>query len=344
MTNTGDSPTSKEDPASPTVTCIIGAYNHSRFVEEALDTAFTQTYENLTVVIFDDASTDDTQNVIRTYLSSTGHSDVPFIDHQVNRGVCATLNEVRAQIDTDYVAFIAADDAQVPHRIEAQVSALEALGPEYGLCYADMIRVDQDGHTIPPTYFEHYGIEAPATGDTYLAMLRHMHVSTPSVLVRTSVLRNAGDYDETLRAEDDDMFLRMARLTKFTYLDEPLIRYRVLADSLWHQLAADQSGFLDEQRTILLKHLGSSPEADRIVTERVTELTKRLYLAGETPARSAEVFAMLADTTAHRTAGMYPRLTKLGVPGRLIATPVAMLRKTRGLITRFRVEKSGSAQ
>ncbi|MBS1846960.1 MAG: glycosyltransferase family 2 protein, partial [Actinobacteria bacterium] len=125
---------------APSVTCVIGAYNHAKYVVEALDSAFALTYPNLRIIIYDDASTDNTQQVIRDHLAATGRDDVLFVAHEQNKGLCASLNEMLALVNSDYVAFISADDLQVPERLSIQVERLEALGERYAMIYSNALR------------------------------------------------------------------------------------------------------------------------------------------------------------------------------------------------------------
>lgn len=314
-------------------TVVIGCYNHARFVEQCLDSAFAQTYTDLRVIVFDDASTDDSQQVIRDYLRRTGHEDVTFIAHESNRGVCASLNEVQELIDTEFVAFISADDWMLPERFERQIAALRSAGADYGLVYSDMARADELGRPLEDTYWEAYpGLGAefePPTGSVFIAQLGNPVTATPSNLLRTDALRSAGNYDEKLRFEDLDMYLRVIREWKITYLDDALVVRRSVDGSLDRRLADDVVALADDFRRIYRKHLGHSAEADQIVIAKISTYAKAGYLAGAVPASVAADLALVAEHVPSPANRLYALASRLRIPGRGLAVIVGAGRWTK---------------
>ena len=177
------------------VTVLIVAYNHAPYVDQALDAAFAQTHRDCSVLIFDDASTDDTAERIRDYLDRTSSSAV-FVQHTSNRGLCSTLNEALERVDTEFLAYISADDWMEPERIEEQVKTLCELGAEYGAAYSDAFRVDADGKQLPGTVLDSRREPERPAGDIFIDLLRRNFIPAPSVLVRRSVYLTVGGYDE----------------------------------------------------------------------------------------------------------------------------------------------------
>lgn len=115
----------------------------------------------------------------------------------------------------------------------------------------------------------YHPIPARKEGDLFLQLLGPTFISTTSVMMRASALERVGPYDEALVAEDYDMFLRLSRVYLWKYLPYPLVYYRALTTSL-----SDSSKFHARRRTdrirILRKHIGTSPESDRIIIEKVS--------------------------------------------------------------------------
>ena len=110
----------------PLVTAFVGCYNHSRFVEECLDSVRHQTYPNLQVIIFDDGSKDNSVSVIDTWLKKH-RLDWQFISHTRNVGICASLNEVLRLARGKYASMVAADDVWLPDKTARQVEMMEQL-------------------------------------------------------------------------------------------------------------------------------------------------------------------------------------------------------------------------
>jgi acetyltransferase-like isoleucine patch superfamily enzyme/glycosyltransferase involved in cell wall biosynthesis len=293
---------------------------------EALDSAFAQTYPNLRIIICDDASTDGTPEVIRKHLAETGHQDVRFVAHEQNKGLCASLNEMLELVDGDYVAFISADDTQEPDRFEVQVARMEELGSDYGICYSNMYWADQNGTLRHSLLYEHSDMPS---GDIFASLLREYFLSTPSLLFRTSTLRNAGPYDENLRAEDYDMTLRVARTNGVTYVDAPLVSYRRLDGSLWDEMQNDTESLLGEIGTVLKKHRGISREYDEIISLRLVAFAKARYLAGAGPASVRS--SLLEGWRFERRPStlVYILLCTVRFPGPKLATAVERIRTRR---------------
>src|SRR4051812_1024831 len=96
------------DPASawPLVTVYVACYNHARFVIEALESVRIQNYPRIQLIVSDDCSRDDSVAVIRRWLDQHW-PDAQFITHAVNRGICATFNEILQQATGKYVSGFA---------------------------------------------------------------------------------------------------------------------------------------------------------------------------------------------------------------------------------------------
>ena len=321
-------------PRPGSVTLVVVAYNHAQYVEQCLDSAFAQTHQDLRVVIFDDASPDNTVEVVRDYLLRTGHEAVTFVAHEKNRGLCATLNEARELVDTEYVAFLAADDWMEPERFEEQVAELAGRGAGYGFVYSDMYRVTPSGERLGSTYFDdlmprHSGLPGPPDGDIFETMVGQQVFSTPSMMIRTSELRAAGPYDEGLRFEDYDMILRLAHRTKAAYLPRPLVNYRDTPGSMFDQLYQDIPTLSREFRAIYRKHLTGDPQADRLLAGRIGAYAKASYLAGEPAASVSPDLALALRHSRTAPNRLYAGLSRVGVPGPILNRAVATVRSLK---------------
>jgi hypothetical protein len=115
---------------APLVTVALPAFNHARYVAEALASVAAQTYRNLELVVIDDGSSDGTPAAIENALRG-----FPFPARFVargNRGAPATLNEAAAMARGDYVAFLNSDDLYAPDRIESLVADVGGPGAAWG--------------------------------------------------------------------------------------------------------------------------------------------------------------------------------------------------------------------
>ena len=306
---------SKPRAAAASVTLVVISYNHEKYLEQALDSAFAQTYSNCSVLIFDDASTDGSAQCIRDYLARTGHPG-KFIHHEQNRGLCATLNEALGLLTSDYVAFISADDWMETNRVEVQVAALESLGPEYGAAYSDATLVDAGGQPTGEMHIRsRRGREGEPEGDIFLDLLRTNWLPAASVMIRRSVFSTVGRYDESLPYEDYDMWLRIASRFKIAFTPGGLVNYRQTPGSMSSALFGEPMDALSVWTVTYRKFLGVSTDSDTIILEKLEHLAISRYLGGS---RSSEVrsdLRIVSRRTRRLVPTAYAAFATVGIPG-----------------------------
>ena len=263
----------------PLVTVVPSCYNHARFVVECLESIRAQTYQNVEIIIMDDHSADDSVNIITDWLNTTG-VEATFIAHPDNRGICRTRNEALAHATGKYCAFVSTDDVWLPDKLETHVKIMEEQPDDVAVLYTDAYRMDESGAPIDGMFLETYLAEGqpPPTGNLYEVLLDGNFIPSLTTLVRRSCLLDVGPYDESLSFEDWDMWLRLAQRYRFLYSEVPAARYRVVATSLDHVLRGPKRAAFDASKVrIQLKHLGYSPEFDRLLGRRTLEYARSLY-------------------------------------------------------------------
>jgi len=200
------------------VSAIIPAYNHGRFIAEAIDSVLAQTLPPLEVIVVDDGSTDDTAAVLARYGGRIR------VLRQQNAGVAAARNAGIAAARGDYLAVLDSDDAWFPRKLELQMARFAAQ-PELGLVHCGAEMIDAGGRTLSTTT---NGME----GRVAEAMLRmDREVIMPqgsSIVVPKRVTEEIGGYDERLPpSEDWDFCYRIAARYEIGYVREVLVRYRL---------------------------------------------------------------------------------------------------------------------
>ncbi|MDH3242539.1 MAG: glycosyltransferase [Alphaproteobacteria bacterium] len=203
------------------VSVVIPTFNRADAVTRSIASADAQTYPNLEIIVVDDDSADDT--VARIEAMGTTRL-LRVIRLAENRGGSAARNAGIAAANGEFVAFLDSDDAWEPAKITRQVAALEAAGPEYGACYTAARFFDASGRLTRVR---------PATrdGSIRLDLLGLNLVGTTStVLVARRCLEQAGPFDPAMPScQDWDLWIRLAAVTRFAALNEPLVRYAVSA-------------------------------------------------------------------------------------------------------------------
>ncbi|MDD5655803.1 MAG: glycosyltransferase family A protein [Elusimicrobia bacterium] len=130
-----------------TLSVVVPCYNHARYLPTALGALAAQSAAPLEVIIVDDASTDDSASVARSFAAR--HPFMSVVRHGANRGVPETLKTGWERCRGDYVAFCAADDMVRPRLFEKSLSLL-ARHPRAGLCSTLADLIDEDGRELGP--------------------------------------------------------------------------------------------------------------------------------------------------------------------------------------------------
>jgi len=227
----------------PAVDAIITCHNYGRFLAEATESVLAQTHPNVTVVVVDDASTDETAEVAARY-SDRG---VRYV-HRTTGGAGQARNAGLEVTSAPLVAFLDADDAWLPHRLAVGVAHLERH-PDAALVAAHAFACDEE---MRPSSIVH-ALRAPACGHVLEELLIHNVVLNPSsVLVRRSALEAAGGFSELPIGQDWDTWLAIAQRFPIGFADEvvALVRRHTNGNTLRKGRAR-----IDIQLAIVDRHL-----------------------------------------------------------------------------------------
>jgi glycosyltransferase involved in cell wall biosynthesis len=232
------------------VSVVTAAYNMARYLPEAVDSVLSQDYPAIEHIIVDDGSTDDTQQALAAYA---GEPRVRVIT-QENAGQTVTKNRGWQAANGELIAYLDADDAWLPGKLSKQVPCFD--DPAVGVCYGRMIYVDGEGLPLPIEPMAAYD------GDVTAELLIDNFVSFPTVVVRRSVLQEAGGFDESLTMSIDyDLWLRVSVNHRFRLVDEPLARYRIWEGQMSHRTGERLDNFFRLLERFLAENPGVVPEA-----------------------------------------------------------------------------------
>jgi glycosyltransferase involved in cell wall biosynthesis len=213
------------------VTVIIPAFNCREWIAQAIDSALAQTMVPAQVIVVDDGSTDDTADVLVTYGARIRCLS------QANQGVAAARNRGLAAADTEWIAFLDADDVWHPRKLELQMQAI-ARCPDVGLLGTGLFpwptaEIPSAGANGSP--------RVTSIGRDQLAIKNRL--ATSSVLVRRDVVRRVGEFDTTLSGpEDHDYWLRAAEVAPVGVVPLELTGYRSVPGSLSKRADSMEAG------------------------------------------------------------------------------------------------------
>ena len=200
------------------VSVVIPAHNYGHFVSDAIRSVLCQDYSDLEVIVVDDGSRDNTAEVVHSIIDPR----LRYI-YQDSRGLSSARNTGIRAASGRYVAFLDADDLWLPGKLALQVPLLDAF-PKIGLVYGGYYLVDEHGNVLATR-------RATSVVGPILRQLVRGNVvsgSATTSTVRRTILEQTGLFNESLRAlEDWDMWLRIAKISEFDRIPEPIAKIRI---------------------------------------------------------------------------------------------------------------------
>lgn len=212
------------DSIRPTVSVIIPAYNAERWIGEAIASVLSQTYRELEIIVVDDGSSDATCRIVKDY------GDSVIYLHKSNGGQGSARNTGILNATGQYIAFLDADDAWLPTKLEVQ---MKVLGGNSDLQWVYSDALVFEGVTGRQLYV--MGDKTKMQfGGVLRPLLLHDFIPSSTPVVKRAVFDHVGLFDEALSlrgVEDWDMWLRIAARCEVGFVNQPLVRYRVHATS-----------------------------------------------------------------------------------------------------------------
>lgn len=212
---------------SPKVTVILTSYNHAKYLREAVDSALNQTFTDFELIIWDDASTDDSWEIIQSYNDSRIK---PFRNEKQSLARYGMNKAIQEVARGEYIAIHHSDDAWLPEKLEKQVAFLDA-NPNIGAVFSDLLVMDEHSELVPENSHSYQKLFAQPNRSRH-EWLNHFFykgnaLAHPSVLIRKQCYSDCGVYRFGFPAADYDMWVRLCMRYEIYVLSEKLIKFRI---------------------------------------------------------------------------------------------------------------------
>lgn len=206
----------------PTVSVIIPAFNAMPHLPQTIESVLQQTFNDFEILIIDDASTDSTVE----WISQIKDHRIHLIQQTKNQGPNAARNLGINSAKGDYIAFLDADDIWEPAKLFKQVEILER-DIHIGLIYTSATIMNEEGQVTGRLFV------ARKEGNVWESLIQGNFVDCPSsVIVRRECFNQVGLFDVNFRCfEDWEMWIRIAKTYRFAAMSEPLVKFRMVANS-----------------------------------------------------------------------------------------------------------------
>lgn len=276
---------------APLVSVIMNCLNCEKYVKEAIDSVYAQTYPNWEIIFWDDVSTDGSAGIAKSY-----DSRLKFFRGEETVLLGAARNMAIKQARGEFIAFLDCDDIWLPDKLAKQVPLFR--DPQVDLVYSDAIFFNAAGMER-----RHYRCRPYFVGNCFRELLLNYNLVMPTAVIRRSALDHQPYwFDERFQvAEEADLFLRLAYRGKLAMVNEPLARYRVHSAS-WTWMRGDL--FDKEWEQIWLRYRELFPDFDRRFANEINQWytrqafhkAKGLWISGNGPAARARLRPYLQNT------------------------------------------------
>tara|TARA_B110000495_G_scaffold72753_1_gene62181 strand:+ start:282 stop:1235 length:954 start_codon:yes stop_codon:yes gene_type:complete len=202
---------------TPKVSIILMTYNQGEYLHTAIQSALSQTYKNIEILISNNGSSDNTANVVKSFLPN---KKITYLNYPENESVNLRANQAIDLASGDFISWLYGDDYYLDEKIQTQMQAFNSLDKSYGVVYGPgYIDYVSDNKKVISSCLNYSG----HCLEKFLARwLKDGNINPISPLVR----RDCYNYyrpDNAIFTEGEVLYLHLAVSYKFFYLDKPLV-------------------------------------------------------------------------------------------------------------------------
>lgn len=241
----------KKEENLPLVSVCIPAYNHEKYVVEAIQSVINQEYKNIELIIINDGSKDTTHEMIMGFEEKCKERFVRFeYRNRENRGLSATLNEIVEWSQGKYFSGVASDDVMLKNKVSLLVDKLENLDESYAVAFGNAIFIDdnsnevyidkktgeyttkENGYKLFLDYYtkgRDFDYKDENKFGSYETLIAGNYLPAMSYLIKLDKIREVGAWTSGNTIEDWEIWLKLSKKYKFVYINEPVALYR------WHE-------------------------------------------------------------------------------------------------------------
>ena len=201
------------------VSIIMPSYNTGRFIRETIESVLAQTYSNWELIIVDDCSTDNTDEVVKDFLVD---ERIFYIKNDVNSGAAVSRNRALQEAKGKWIAFLDSDDLWTPEKLEKQIAFMRENG--YHFSYTNYVEIDENSKPVGrnvtgPRCITKHGMY----NYCWMGCLTVMYDAEWVGLIQIADIKKNNDYA---------MWLKVCKKANCHLLDETLAGYRKRSGSI----------------------------------------------------------------------------------------------------------------
>jgi len=210
-----------QEVGTPLVSIIMNCYNCDRFLKKSIDSIYAQTFSDWEIIFWDNASTDSSAIIAKSYDERLRYFKAPE-----TTPLGTARNLAMQKTKGKYIAFLDCDDLYLPEKLERQVRIMEES--DYAMCYGSSIAIDEKGDEI-----RRYLVRN-TSGGVFASLLKRYEINMQSVMIRHEVLiKDNLQFESGMKyCPDHNLFMEIASRYPVGVIDDFVVKYRIVADSL----------------------------------------------------------------------------------------------------------------
>lgn len=225
------------------VSVIMPSYNTADYIADSIKSVISQTYQNWELIIVDDCSTDNTDDIV-SYFSD---NRIKYMKNKKNMGAAATRNRALREAKGEWIAFLDSDDLWLPNKLEKQINFMKSNG--YVFSYHNYEKIDENNENL----------NVIVTGPKLITRKEMYNYCYPGCLTFMYNVKIIGllQIKNISKNNDYAMHLKLCKKANCYLLDENLAKYRIRKksishDKLWKKLKSHYDLFhVCDERSIL---------------------------------------------------------------------------------------------
>ena len=206
------------------VSIVMPSWNTAPYIADAINSVLSQTYQNWELIIVDDSSTDNTDDIVKPFLLDRR---IRYIKNERNKGAALTRNRALREAQGAWIAFLDSDDLWMPEKLEKQITFMNQGGSV--LSYTEYEKIDEEDNPL------NIYVSGPEVVDKrrmynydYIGQLTMMYSARHFGLIQIKDIKKNNDYAIRLH------LYRKDSNAKAHLLRENLAKYRVRKQSISH--------------------------------------------------------------------------------------------------------------
>lgn len=202
------------------VSIIMPSWNTGKFISESIKSVIAQTYENWELLIVDDCSTDDTDDVVNSFNDTR----IRYFKNDKNIGAALTRNKAIREARGDWIAFLDSDDLWSPEKLEKQIKFMNDNG--YVFSYHDFVKIDENSKLL----------NVYVSGPDVVTKKKMYNYGYPGCLTFMYNVKAMGliQIKDIKKNNDYAILLKLCKKANCYRLNESLAFYRVRKKSISH--------------------------------------------------------------------------------------------------------------